>query len=373
MANSIGLDLVEVARIASNLKRHSPRFENRILGPREREIFDRRRDRAVYLAGRFAAKEAVIKALGVYLSARPRLRDLQVINDDVGMPQLLLPENIQRELSFEPGEYMVNADPTHLQQVFMNLALNARDAMPSGGILSISMDHFCPDPEDPPTIPELATGQWVRLILEDNGMGIPGDLIPHIFDPFFTTKPIGEGTGLGLAQVYGIIQQHGGVIDVQSNSAGTTFLIYLPELDKAGRSDTEENPKIYQRGAGETLLLVEDDLPARDAIGELLISQGYNIMIARNGVEALQIFENNGNDIDMIISDIVMPKMGGIDLYFALTETRPEMKFLLITGHPLEIEHNAPLKSSLVQWLQKPFSVNELMSLLQSLLTQDSN
>jgi GAF domain-containing protein len=281
----------------------------------------------------------------------------------------VLPENIQRELNYQPGVYMVNADPTHLQQVFMNLALNARDAMPSGGTLSISLGHIKISPDDPQMVRDLSPGDWICITMRDTGIGIPAEALPHIFDPFFTTKPVGQGTGLGLAQVYGIIQQHGGSIDVQSGAEeGTTFHIYLPELITPDDDAKTTLLETSQRGAGETLLLVEDDQPARRALQELLESQGYNILIARNGVEAVQVFEENVAAIEAIISDVVMPKMGGIELYHTLKKSQPGIKFLLITGHPLDDDERVPLEKGVVEWLHKPFPVNEFLAVVQNLL-----
>ncbi len=281
----------------------------------------------------------------------------------------VLPENIQRELIYEPGAYMVNADPTHLQQVFMNLALNARDAMPSGGALTISLAHVTITQDEPLPAQELSPGNWICVTLRDTGTGIPAEALPHIFDPFFTTKPVGQGTGLGLAQVYGIIQQHGGVIDVHSGKEeGTTFHIYLPELVTSEDAAKIPLPEVSQRGAGETLLLVEDDQPARKALQELLENQGYNILIAGNGVEAVRVFEENAATIEMVISDVVMPKMGGIELYHSLKKSRHGIKFLLITGHPLEVHQQVPLEKGMVEWLHKPFPVNEFLAVVQNLL-----
>ena len=143
----------------------------------------------------------------------------------------ILPENILLRLSYSPGAYMIQADPTSLQQVFMNLALNARDAMPAGGILQFALSRQSILEDERPPLPELSPGSWIRLSISDNGVGIPESTLSHIFDPFFTTKPVGKGTGLGLAQVYGIVKQHGGSIDVQSViGAGTTFRLFFPEL-----------------------------------------------------------------------------------------------------------------------------------------------
>jgi PAS domain S-box-containing protein len=273
----------------------------------------------------------------------------------------VLPETIRLELTYAPGSYLVKADPTRLQQAFMNLALNARDAMPSGGVLHVDLSRLQLELEDTPPMPDLSPGNWIRIEVRDTGIGIAPEVRPHIFEPFFTTKPVGQGTGLGLAQVYGIIKQHGGSIDVLSQvGMGTSFIIYLPALalpTELYRSDDcwlEES-----QGQGETVLLVEDDWAARHALESLLATQNYHVLTAANGNEALQIYTQADGAVQLVVSDIVMPEMGGVELYHALRAHHPDLKVLFLTGHPLSEENQAILEEGQVVWLQKPFSVHE--------------
>lgn len=281
----------------------------------------------------------------------------------------VLPENIRLHLSYRSDEYLVKADPVRLQQVFMNLALNARDAMPEGGALQLKLGWLRLAEDDPPPLPEMSAGNWITLTLSDTGSGIEPENLPHIFDPFFTTKPVGQGTGLGLSQVYGIIQQHGGSIDVQSQvGQGTSFTIYLPELvtsDTGGASQPETRPLPRMK---ETVLLVEDDQAARSALKSLMESQGLQVIAAEDGSQALEIYTQMRNQIDLVISDVVMPQMGGPALYHALRGQDPEVKFLFITGHPFEAENHALLEEGRVQRLLKPFSVQDFVSMLRQLL-----
>jgi PAS domain S-box-containing protein len=281
----------------------------------------------------------------------------------------VLPENIQLKLSHQPGPYQVLADPTRLQQVFMNLVLNARDAMPEGGTLQFSLDKLSLKPEDTIPAPDLTAGNWIRIKIQDSGSGIPDEMLPHIFEPFFTTKPIGQGTGLGLAQVYGIIKQHGGTIDVYSiESKGSTFSIYLPELTQKLET-TPEKPNDFQPiGTGETVLVVEDDQSARDALQTLMELQNFRILTAANGKRALEIFERQGNLIDLIVSDVVMPEMGGVELFNIIQNKQSQIKFLFITGHPLDFDTQLTSETNEVHWLQKPFSVNEFLEVLNKIL-----
>ncbi len=283
----------------------------------------------------------------------------------------VLPENIRMELAYKPGTYAVQADPTRLQQAFMNLALNARDAMPSGGILRFILGRLHLSVDEVSSYPDLSPGNWIRIEVTDTGCGIPPDVIPHIFDPFFTTKPVGQGTGLGLAQVYGIIKQHRGSIDVQSQiGRGTCFIIYLPELEKLEEESETFEAFTGASGSGKTILVVEDDPDARVAFQALLEAQNYRVLTAANGVEALEIYNHSRNVIAAVVSDLVMPKMSGIPLYQALRMTDSEVKMLFVTGHPLESNNQAILEEGQVHWLQKPFSAREFTQVLQELLTE---
>ncbi len=282
----------------------------------------------------------------------------------------VLPETIHLELVCLPGVYLVNADPTRIQQVFMNLALNASDAMPEGGDLRFSMDTFQLKPGEPPPTADLPCGNWVRIIVIDTGIGIHADALPHIFEPFFTTKPAGQGTGLGLAQVYGIIKQHNGYIDVSSQAGtGTTFTIYLPALAYTKEETYIQEPMPMFDGAGATVLLVEDDAPTRDALRALLETHNFHVLSATNGVEAMTIFNHERKRIAFIISDMVMPRMGGMALYQEIKRQWPRAKMLLMTGHPLGPDDQAILEKGTVPWLQKPFSMQDFSKALQALFT----
>jgi GAF domain-containing protein/signal transduction histidine kinase/ActR/RegA family two-component response regulator len=286
----------------------------------------------------------------------------------------VLPETIRLELTYTPGHYWVRADPTRLQQVFMNLAVNARDAMPDGGVLHFGLEHWTFNPGDTPPFPNMPPGDWVRMKVIDNGVGIPHEIQPRIFEPFFTTKPVGQGTGLGLAQVYGIIKNHDGYIDVSSQpGAGTTFTIYLPALKAPPQIPTvfESDPRV--RGSGEPVLLVEDNAATRQALTTMLEAQNFRVITAENGQEALQRYEQSQETIAFIVSDIVMPEMSGISLYEELRKRQPGVKMLFITGHPLDPRSQSILEKGNFNWLQKPFSVQEFNRALKSLLDLEAS
>ncbi|MFN2147196.1 MAG: PAS domain S-box protein [Anaerolineales bacterium] len=280
-----------------------------------------------------------------------------------------LPESVQ--LSFETqarGSFVVDADPTRMQQVIMNLALNARDAMPKGGQLRFGLSEQRIDPTAPP-FPGMEAEQWIRIDVIDTGEGIPDDVMPHIFEPFFTTKPAGEGTGLGLAQVYGIIKQHGGFIDAGSKvGEGTCFTIYLPAVQETEGSSPPADIRQTGNGAGETILVVEDDEATRAAVAEILESLGYSVITVADGQEALNTINASGDHLDLVLSDLVMPKMGGRDLYYAVKQDFPHLKMILMTGYPLGGQTRELLDRERVAWLQKPLTSDLLAIAVRDML-----
>ncbi len=284
----------------------------------------------------------------------------------------VLPEHIRMELVYKPGNYFVKADPTRLQQAFMNLCLNARDAMPGGGALRFELSRITLEESHRLPLPDLLPGKWIAIKVSDTGQGIPAEYLDRVFDPFFTTKPVGQGTGLGLAQVYGIIKRHNGSIDVQSAlDQGTTFTIYLPALENEISQEASKEQILLKKGSGETVLVVEDDPTALQAFQTLLESQNYRVVTATNGKQALEVFREYENVIPFLISDVVMPEMDGIALYHALRQQKDTIRCLLITGHPLDLESQVQHEPGRLHWLQKPFSSQELANAIDELLQLD--
>lgn len=295
----------------------------------------------------------------------PFTKELELILERV------LPETIRLELNYQPGSYMVNVDPTRLQQVFMNLALNARDAMPQGGTLQFELGRQTYNKYHPAPIADMPEGNWVTIKVKDTGHGIPPEIQQHLFEPFFTTKPVGKGTGLGLAQVYGIIRNHDGFINIESEvGEGTTVNIYLPALNKNTGSLSPLLPSQNISGSGQTILLVEDDPATREALQTLLEVNQFHVLTAPDGIHGLAMYEKTDQPVSMVISDLVMPEMGGIELYKQIRQQRPETKILFITGHPLNEQDQITLEQGNIHWLQKPFSVREFNQAVQDLLGQ---
>ena len=278
------------------------------------------------------------------------------VKEMVKLLQRTMPDNM--DVCFEAGddEYAVRADPTRIQQVLMNLAVNARDAMIHGGQLRITLSRLSAG-SGQSSIPDLDAGDWVNLTISDTGAGIPGDVLPHIFEPFFTTKQSDEGTGLGLSQVYGIVKQHGGEIDVNSVvGEGTQFTIYLPALPPDATPEPDQEETIERAQGLEAILLVEDEGAAREAIEETLATLGYKVLAAGSGEEALALFDRHHEAINLVLSDTVMPQMGGVELFHRLHERQPDVTLMLMSGYPLEGKKKALLEKDNVFWIQKPFT-----------------
>ncbi|MDX1688293.1 MAG: ATP-binding protein [Candidatus Promineifilaceae bacterium] len=290
------------------------------------------------------------------------------VKEMVKLLQRTMPENMS--VYFEAGDddYAVRADPTRIQQVLMNLAVNARDAMPQGGELRITLSRLNAGLESEPSL-ELDAGDWVTLSVSDTGSGIPPDVLPHIFEPFFTTKQSDQGTGLGLSQVYGIVKQHGGEVAVDSVvGKGTEFTIYLPALPSDTPSVPDEEETIERARDLEAILLVEDEGAARQAIEETLKTLGYQVLTAATGEEALALFDRHHEAVDLVLSDTVMPQISGVELYHMLCERRPDVRLMLMSGYPLEDEKNSLLERDNVFWIQKPFTFAGLARAIRTAL-----
>ena len=295
------------------------------------------------------------------------------LKEVVNLLERTVPENIRISLNYGMDEYTVNADPTRMQQAIMNLALNARDAMPQGGKLRIELDRLRVESRQEPPLPEMEAGEWVRVRVTDTGNGIPPDVLPHIFEPFFTTKEVGKGTGLGLAQVYGIVNQHEGHIDVSTKMGeGTTFTIYLPVLQVQKVEQPSVAVKDAPQGQGETVLVVEDNAEMREAFADILELLNYQVMIAANGRDALDILEKYGDKIVLVLSDLVMPEMGGQALFHAMRQRGLTLPVVMLSGHPMENELKGLQEQGLAGWMLKPPNMEQLARLLARVMGGES-
>jgi two-component system cell cycle sensor histidine kinase/response regulator CckA len=285
--------------------------------------------------------------------------------------QRSLGEAIDVEVAGAAGLWPVEVDSVQLESALVNLAVNARDAMPGGGKLTIEALNSVLDYEYCQRNPEVTIGQYVSLSVTDTGIGMPEDILTHAFEPFFTTKEIGKGTGLGLATVYGIVKQSGGHIHVESAPGqGTTFSVYLPRMaDKAPPAESEASRLKAARGT-ETVLLVEDEDKVR-ALGCLILrSNGYTVLEARNGPDALAVAERHAGPIDLVVTDVVMPQMNARQLVEQLTPRYPAMKVLYCSGHSDEALLGHGIVDKDAPFLQKPFSLAVLVRKGREVLDQ---
>ncbi|MCB9422878.1 MAG: PAS domain S-box protein [Ardenticatenaceae bacterium] len=301
--------------------------------------------------------------------AKQPLDMLNLLQTEISLLQRTLPENIEVELASKPGNYLIQADQTRLQQTIMNLSINARDAMPDGGKLGFELAHIQIKSRKHVPIPGMNEGDWIRLRITDTGSGIEPDVLEHVFEPFFTTKEPGKGTGLGLAQVHGIIAQHDGHIVVNSKvSEGTTFTIYLPALTTLGSHITNLEADALPYGEDELLLVVEDQISLREALVETLTVWQYRVLAAANGEEALKCLAEQDEPVKLVISDVVMPKMGGVALLHSLREKGWEMPVILMTGHPLDENMSKLWAQGVHIALTKPVGPNQLAQAVASAL-----
>jgi CheY-like chemotaxis protein len=218
----------------------------------------------------------------------------------------------------------------------------------------------------------MSPGSWVVLTVSDTGTGISAEVLPRVFEPFFTTKEVGKGTGLGLAQVYGIITQHSGYIDVETQvDKGTSFKIYLPQLAAVPKNHSQLQEIETNQGHGEVLLLVEDNLDVLEVTQAMLVHLGYRVVTATNGQQALQIFNQYQHEIALVLTDLTMPHMGGVALSQALRSQNPNVKVVVLTGYPLETESKEVLNQGIVDWLQKPLNRQQLAQTVSRSLKLD--
>jgi PAS domain S-box-containing protein len=327
----------------------------------------------ILLAARRAAE--LTRQLLAFSRKQPQMLRLVALNQIVGSIAKTLPRLIGEdiEFSFVPGPSLgaVRIDPVQIEQVLMNLAANARDAMPNGGHLRIETSDVQLDGDyvhcKPAAIP---TGRYALITVSDDGAGIPREELPHIFEPFYTTKPLGKGTGLGLATVYGIVKQNQGFIWVYSEpDSGTVFKIYLPCVSGQKRNPDHVDFEVDKATGGtETLLLVEDEHAVRSATAEFLRLRGYHVIEAKDGLDALSVAEKHGSTIDLLVTDVVMPNMSGGELAKKLGKIRPDMKLLFVSGYAGKTVLEHKVINLETNFLQKPYTLKQLSAKIRAAL-----
>lgn len=298
----------------------------------------------------------------------------QVVADMSKLLQRLVGEAVRIQLDCADDSPPVSADMGMLEQVLMNLVVNARDAMPKGGKITIGVRARTFDPEYTGSHPEARPGKFARIYVSDTGTGMDAETLKRIFEPFFTTKEVGKGTGLGLATVYGIVKQHNGWVDVTSEpGAGSRFDIYLPASDKpaAVRKDEEDTKRFASSGA-ETILVVEDEPALRELARAMLERLGYQVLMAGSGPEAMKVWDRHGNHIKLVITDMVMPEgMSGMDLAQQLHRFKPDLKIIIASGYSME-ESETVFFAKGVKYLQKPYTHVSLSKAIRECLDQQT-
>ena len=293
----------------------------------------------------------------------------QLVRNLEKMLTRLIGEDIEIICDLDENLWAIESDKSQIEQIILNLMINARQAMPNGGQITIKTENFVPEASMLKKYPEIQSGKYVRLSIEDTGIGMDEETQKHIFEPFFTTKPVGQGTGLGLATVYGIIKQNNGYIYVKSAlNQGTKFCIYFPAVEK--ETSLEENQTLLKedlRGK-ETIFLVEDDPSVRELTLRSLNYFGYKVIVSANGEEALKKFKQNNIHVDLLITDVIMPGMSGKKLVDLIRKKKPGLKVLFMSGYSEDQISKQGILNKEINFIQKPFAPMDLVKRLREIL-----
>jgi len=305
---------------------------------------------------------------------QPQVLDLNnTISEMSKMIPRLIGEHIEFSFLPEPKLAPILADPGQIEQVFLNLAVNARDAMPDGGKLIVQTRNMLIGETEACLRPPMSPGDYVLLSVSDSGQGMSAEIRAHIFEPFFTTKEVGKGTGMGLATVYGIVKQSGGFIWVQSAlGKGTTFEIYLPRSTKQAIAPEKSGSLKQIPGGSESILVVEDETGVRELASEFLRAGGYTILEAKDGAEALGMVAANQKELHLLLTDMVMPGMSGAELAHILRKARPDLPVIYMTGYAEFSGKNGEMAEGAAGVLQKPFSRATLLEKVREVLRATS-
>lgn len=299
----------------------------------------------------------------------PRVLHLNmIVEESRKLLSRLIQENIEIKTKLSSNGGRVRVDVGQVEQILVNLAINAQDAMPTGGELLISTQETELAEARRFMEMEMAPGRYVMLTVADSGTGMPREVLEHLFEPFFTTKEPGKGTGLGLATVYGIVKQMGGGIEVDSVvGKGSRFTIYFPVVE--GRTDTDEiRPPRAPEPGHETVFLVEDDAVIRNLNQQILQSKGYRVLTASNGVEAAEKAKGHSGKVDLLVVDVVLPKMDGYQTALKMCEIFPNMRVLYVSGYTKDVTMEHGVQGTGLNFMQKPFTPDDLLHRVREIL-----
>ena len=327
--------------------------------PRDREMLEmveRSAQRGAEIIRQLLAYSRGVEGARVPVQPRHVLREVE------GIVRETFPREIAISFRVPRGLWCVVADATQLHQVLMNLCVNARDAMPEGGFLRVTAENVQVDAAEAARWQGGRPGAFVKIRVEDSGTGIAPEDLPRIFEPFFTTKEVGKGTGLGLPTAMGIVNNHGGFMTLHSRwGEGTAFSVYLPAKAEAVEAPTTEEESPTPRGAGELILVVDDEEPVREATRHVLVNGGYRVVTAANGREALTVFLGHREDVRLVITDVMMPEMGGGMLARALRVVAPRLKILATSGLESSGQHREFEALGATEVLPKPCGPAQLL------------
>jgi two-component system, cell cycle sensor histidine kinase and response regulator CckA len=296
----------------------------------------------------------------------------KLVNDVEKMLRRLIGEHIELRTSLDPEAGFILADQNQMAAVLMNLATNARDAMPHGGALSIETRLVQVMAGSKLAQAELPPGKYLCLAVRDTGCGMDAEMQQHVFEPFFTTKERGRGTGLGLPSVYGGVQQNRGRIFFSSEvGKGTDFSIYIPSLERAGRHEPPADPPKAVRGGSETILLVEDETALRRMLREALSKAGYRVLEASNGSEALEQWDSRTKEIHLLVTDVIMPVMNGLKLAKELRARSKNLRIMFMSGHAEDVITNQGVLDPNLELLPKPFLPDALVRKVREVLDRE--
>jgi two-component system, cell cycle sensor histidine kinase and response regulator CckA len=368
---SVGLLAGGVAHDLNNLLQPMMGYSELLLGDSTQSETARRYIQQILRTGE-RARDLVLQLMAFGRKQVLKIRPLKlngVITDFSRLLRRTLREDIQIRLELSPEIRNIRADRSQVEQILMNLAVNAQDAMPGGGNLIIETENASLDEHFASLHSDVVPGEYVRLLVSDTGTGMDADTAARIFEPFFTTKKMGKGTGLGLATVYGIVKQHGGNIWVTSEPGrGTTFKLYMPVSDFADKVEITEITRSESTGGSETILVAEDDEMVRELACVMLEQLGYRVMRAETAGKCLELAQNTVVPIDLLLTDVVMPEMSGKELFNRIAEIRPDIRVLFMSGYAADIIARRGVLDAGVDFIQKPFSLEILSRKIRKVL-----
>lgn len=297
----------------------------------------------------------------------------RLMNELARIVQDTFPKNIELHLQTPPEEWMLSGDSTQIHQVLLNLCVNARDAMPAGGKLTVDTTSVTIDSQYATMNIEAREGPHIVIGVEDEGLGIPPHVLPKIFDPFFTTKPPGKGTGLGLSTSLAIVKSHGGFIRVRSEPGhGTRFTVYLPALPHATERapDIEEQP--LPRGNNELVLVIDDEAAVREITRQTLGAYGYRTLLAADGAEAVTLYSKNSTEIAVVLTDMAMPVMDGATTIQVLMKMNPQVRIIAASGVTVHGGMKKTAEAGARQFLPKPYTAETILRALRQVLHEEN-